>query len=191
MRRAEGLLERDVDDLGAAQGDHAAPAPLDHRVARRHAEPRGEHPVVRRGRAAALDVPQGRGAGLDAGALLDEGGEALADAAEPRAAEGVETALGVRVVSWSGTKPSATTTSGARPRSYADCTHSTIWSMLVACSGIRIACAPAAMPECRAIQPTWRPMTSATMQRLCDSPVVRRRSMASVAIWTAVSKPNV
>ncbi len=66
-----------------------------------------------------------------------------------------------------------------------------ISSMLVFCSGMRIACAPAAMPECSAIQPTCLPMTSATMQRLCESPVVRRRSMASVAICTAVSKPNV
>ena len=48
----------------------------------------------------------------------------------------------------------------------------------------------AAMPECRAIQPTWRPMTSATMQRWCESPVVRRRSIASVAMLTAVSKPK-
>jgi len=47
------------------------------------------------------------------------------------------------------------------------------------------------MPECSAIQPTCRPITSATMQRECDSPVVRRRSMASVAMATAVSKPNV
>ncbi len=54
-----------------------------------------------------------------------------------------------------------------------------------------MACAPAAMPECRAIQPTCRPITSATMQRPWESPVVRNRSMASVAICTAVSKPNV
>ena len=51
--------------------------------------------------------------------------------------------------------------------------------------------APADMPECRAIHPTWRPMTSATMHRWWDSPVVRSRSMASVAMDTAVSKPKV
>ena len=94
--------------------------------------------------------------------------------------------------SWpSGTKPSATTTSGERPRSWTCCTHSATWDIGVRTSGMRIAWAPAAMPECRAIQPTWRPMTSATMQRWWDSPVVRSRSMASVAICTAVSKPNV
>ena len=63
-------------------------------------------------------------------------------------------------------------------------------SIDIGTSGMQIACAPAAMPACRAIQPTWRPMTSATMQRWCESPVVRRRSMASVAMLTAVSKPN-
>ena len=45
-----------------------------------------------------------------------------------------------------------------------------------------MAWAPEAMPACRAIQPTWRPMTSAIMQRWWDSPVVRSRSIASVAI---------
>ena len=42
-----------------------------------------------------------------------------------------------------------------------------------------------------AIQPAWRPMTSTTITRLCDSAVVCRRSIASVAICTAVWKPNV
>ena len=34
-------------------------------------------------------------------------------------------------------------------------------------------------------------MTSTMITRLCDSAVVCRRSIASVAIWTAVWKPNV
>ena len=58
-------------------------------------------------------------------------------------------------------------------------------------SGIRITSAPPASPECRAIQPAWRPITSTIITRLCDSAVVCSRSMASVAICTAVSKPNV
>ena len=58
-------------------------------------------------------------------------------------------------------------------------------------SGIRITSAPPASPECRAIQPAWRPITSTIITRLCDSAVVCSRSIASVAIWTAVSKPNV
>ncbi len=58
-------------------------------------------------------------------------------------------------------------------------------------SGMRIASAPPASPACVAIQPAWRPMTSTTMTRLCDSAVEWSRSIASVAICTAVSKPNV
>ena len=51
--------------------------------------------------------------------------------------------------------------------------------------------APPAMPECRAIQPAWRPMTSTTRARWWDSAVVCSRSIASVAMETAVSKPKV
>ena len=47
------------------------------------------------------------------------------------------------------------------------------------------------MPLYTAIQPAWRPITSTTITRLCDSAVVCRRSIASVAICTAVWKPNV
>ena len=39
--------------------------------------------------------------------------------------------------------------------------------------------------------PTCRPITSTTMTRSCDSAVVWSRSMASVAISTAVAKPKV
>ena len=60
-----------------------------------------------------------------------------------------------------------------------------------AARGSRITSAPPAMPLCTAIQPAWRPITSTTITRLCDSAVVCRRSIASVAIATAVSKPNV
>ena len=58
-------------------------------------------------------------------------------------------------------------------------------------SGIRITSAPPASPEWRAIQPAWRPITSTTITRSWDSAVVCSRSMASVAICTAVSKPKV
>ena len=51
--------------------------------------------------------------------------------------------------------------------------------------------APPAMPACRAIQPACRPITSTTSTRWCDSAVVCRRSIASVAMLTAVSKPKV
>ena len=58
-------------------------------------------------------------------------------------------------------------------------------------SGMRITSAPPAIPEYTASQPAWRPITSTMITRLCDSAVVCRRSIASVAIWTAVWKPNV
>ena len=58
-------------------------------------------------------------------------------------------------------------------------------------SGISTMVAPPAMPAQVAMWPAWRPMTSTTITRSWDSAVVWRRSMASVAIWTAVSKPKV
>src|SRR6478736_4166249 len=59
------------------------------------------------------------------------------------------------------------------------------------CSGISTVLAPPAMPACRAIHPACRPITSTTSTRWCDSAVVWRRSMASMAMLTAVSKPKV
>ena len=58
-------------------------------------------------------------------------------------------------------------------------------------SGTRMTSAPPAIPAYAAIQPAWRPMTSTTMTRLCDSAVVCSRSIASVQMKTAVSKPKV
>src|SRR3954463_1118990 len=64
-------------------------------------------------------------------------------------------------------------------------------SMSIGRSGMRITSAPPAIPECTAIQPAWRPITSQTMTRLWASAVECNRSIASVAICTAVSKPKV
>ena len=58
-------------------------------------------------------------------------------------------------------------------------------------SGMRMMFAPPARPQCRAIQPAWRPITSTTSTRWCDSAVVCSRSIASIAMLTAVSKPKV
>ena len=68
---------------------------------------------------------------------------------------------------------------------------SATFSKSTGCSGMRITSAPPAMPLITAIQPAWRPITSTTITRLCDSAVVCSRSIASVAIVTAVSKPKV
>ena len=62
---------------------------------------------------------------------------------------------------------------------------------MIGCSGMRTTSAPPAMALMIAIQPVCRPMTSTTMTRLCDSAVVCSLSIASVAMKTAVSKPNV
>ena len=48
-------------------------------------------------------------------------------------------------------------------------------------------CAPEASPALSAIQPAWRPITSTSMTRWWDSAVLCSRSIASVAICSAVS----
>ena len=53
-------------------------------------------------------------------------------------------------------------------------------------SGTRITLAPPARPECSAIQPAWRPMTSTTMVRSWLSAVECNLSSASEAVCTAV-----
>ena len=91
-----------------------------------------------------------------------------------------------------GTAPSATTTIDENwPPRCRRCSRSHTASTSKGTSGTRISAAPPAIPAWVAIQPTWRPMTSHTMTRWWDSAVVRRRSMASVAICTAVSNPKV
>src|SRR4051812_42472226 len=88
--------------------------------------------------------------------------------------------------------PSATTTIEKKlPRRWRTRIASQTCSRSTGRSGMRITSAPPAMPLCRAIQPAWRPMTSSTSTRLWLSAVVWRRSRASVATCTAVSKPNV
>ena len=56
---------------------------------------------------------------------------------------------------------------------------------------MRITSAPPAMPAQSAIQPAFRPITSTTITRSWASAVVCSRSIASTAMPTAVSKPNV
>ena len=54
-------------------------------------------------------------------------------------------------------------------------------------SGIKIACASPDTPALSAIQPAYRPITSATIRRRCGAAVGCNRSMHSVAKDTAVS----
>ncbi len=58
-------------------------------------------------------------------------------------------------------------------------------------SGIRITLAPPASPAWKAIQPALRPITSQISVRRWLSAVVWRRSIADIAMLTAVSKPKV
>ena len=58
-------------------------------------------------------------------------------------------------------------------------------------SGIRITLAPPASPAWKAIQPACRPITSQISVRLWLSAVVCSRSIADIAMLTAVSKPKV
>ena len=85
-------------------------------------------------------------------------------------------------------QPSLTTTiEKSLPRAWRCRISSHASSTVSGSSGIRITSAPPAIPLTTAIQPVWRPITSRTMTRLCDSAVVCSRSIASVAIETAVS----
>jgi len=80
---------------------------------------------------------------------------------------------------------------GAKPSAKRELTQAATLSVENLTSGIKTAAAPPAIPACRAIHPAWRPITSTTSARWCDSAVVCRRSIASTAIFTEVSNPNV
>ena len=185
------LAQRDGDDVVAAQRRHLAELACLDEVGRLEPEARREDAVVRGRRAAALHVPEHGHARLEAGAALDLVAELLADAAlgEQLVAELVDLALvlGARqLAAFADDDDREVLAVACRRRSSA---HTS--SMSTGRSGIRITSAPPAMPLCTAIQPVWRPITSTTMTRLCDSAVVCSRSIASVQIATAVSKPNV
>ena len=96
------------------------------------------------------------------------------------------------IVPSTGTAPSATTTiEKLAPRRCRCWMRSHTSPMSNGSSGTRMMSAPPAIPEYVAIQPAWRPITSTTITRSWLSAVVWSRSMASVAICTAVLNPNV
>ena len=91
-----------------------------------------------------------------------------------------------------GVAPSLITPMTCRwPRSNRAVTISQTASMSKGSSGVITRCAPAAIPEFSAIQPACRPITSTSSTRWWDSAVVCSRSIISVAMLTAVSKPKV
>ena len=88
--------------------------------------------------------------------------------------------------------PSATTTIENRsPRAWRAITQAETWASSMGRSGTRITSAPPAIPLWSAMCPACRPITSQTMTRPCASAVEWSRSIASVAMVTAVSKPKV
>src|SRR6185437_2909568 len=87
--------------------------------------------------------------------------------------------------------PSATTTIPYfLPWSWLYLSSLQTWSRSMGTSGTSTTCALPATPAVSAIQPASRPITSHTMTRLWASAVVCSRSMASVAMLTAVSNPK-
>ena len=91
------------------------------------------------------------------------------------------------IVPSAGVAPSATTTiEKFAPLRWRCSMRSQTSSMSNGISGMRMMSAPPASPEYVAIQPACRPITSTTITRSWLSAVVCRRSIASVAICTAV-----
>ena len=91
-----------------------------------------------------------------------------------------------------GRAPSATTTMlKCLPAASRSRILSQTFSMSNGISGIRITSAVPLIPLCSAIQPASRPISSTTITRWWLSAVEWSLSMASVAMLTAVSKPNV
>ena len=86
----DGLVEGFLDDPGVFQGDHGAELAADDEVACGEAQAGGEDAVVGARGAAALEVAEDDGAGLDPGQVFDLAGDDVADPAEPAVAEGVE-----------------------------------------------------------------------------------------------------
>ena len=156
------------------------------------AEAGGEDAVEGGRGAAALDVAEDGGPGLFAGAPLDLALQPVADPAQAGVAEGVGRRVGRRPgMPPIGCAPSATTMIGAKWLAKRRPTSSQTASMSNSRSGIRIALAPPARPAWTAIQPACRPITSTISTRWWLSAVVCRRSIASIAMLIAVSKPKV
>ncbi len=186
--------ERATSPMRAAlQRDHPAEAALGHQLGRPLAEAGGDDAVERDGGAAALHVPEHDRPGLRAGSPLRQ---ALGEHARPPRPSRAGRARSRRPRR--SRPPRRAPPPRSRPRCRSPAARArrsssarTTASTEVGCSGIRIAWAPPASPDSSAIQPACRPITSTTITRSCDSAVVCRRSIASVAICTAVQKPNV
>ena len=181
---------RDVLDVGFVQRHHHTVHPFLERTHGCSAEPAAQQAVGGGGRAAAHEVAEHHGAGLLAGDAGELVGDDVADATE---------SLGVvvRAVDDLGVAAQRRGALGddddgvVRATLLAALDGAATDSYVNGISGMRMTWAPLATPEYSAIQPALRPITSTTNTRLCDAAVVNSRSMDSVAISTAVAKPNV
>ena len=146
------------------------------------------------GRAAALDVAEHRAAGLLAGPLLDLGGQHLPDAAEPHVAERVQPLVRQRPGPPLGRAGALghdhdRRVPGLEPVLHVRADLAPMSERLLRDEDhVRAA---GRVPACSAIQPACRPITSTISARWWLSAVVCSRSIASIAMFTAVSKPNV
>ena len=166
---------------------------LVHRVDRLEPEAGREDAVERGRRAAAQHVAEDRDARLEAGAALD-----LLLRAACRSRRGARgrtrrcRPTGASSCPRPAPRPRRRRRSRTpRPARGGGARRAHTSSMSNGSSGTRMMSAPPARPQYVAIQPAWRPITSTTITRSWLSAVVCSRSIASVAICTAVSKPNV
>ena len=173
------------------QRDHPAEPAGRGEVGRGDAEPRPEHAVGGRRGAAALKVAEHRHAGLEPRQLLEPCSDEHRHASETLEAERVDR-RGDGL-----SRPVARCPPRRRRRSSA-CRRS------LACARRRRRPRGRTAPRARGSRPLRprcprtsrssprvRPITSTSITRSCDSAVVVMRSIASVAICTAVSKPKV
>src|SRR5690554_689707 len=95
---SECSLEGNRRHLSTLQRDHLPPLLVAGQVEHGHAQPGGEHPVVRRRGSPALDVAKGCRPGLNTGALLNDRGQLLSDAAQTGSTKSIESSFVVGVV---------------------------------------------------------------------------------------------
>jgi cation-transporting ATPase E len=96
LEPAQGSLQSDVHNAGAAQGNHGPPSAVGSRIHGCHAQAGCQYPVKGGGGAAPLDVPQNRGPGFDSRQGLQLLLQEHADSAQPRPAERVQAPRMVR-----------------------------------------------------------------------------------------------
>ena len=187
--RRAGVLERDVDDLGPAQRHHPPERPGRRKIGGRHAEPRPEHSVGRARRSSRWMWPSTVTRASKPVSCSSRG--AIAAETPPSRSNPNASSWAATCAPGGGSTPSATTTTEYRsPRSARERSRLATTSRSYGSSGIRIASAPPAIPAYNAIHPACGPSPRAPSRgRGLGGGVIR--SIASVAICTAVSNPNV